>query len=83
MFSKIKGLFFKPKTTWGSLDDVGKEQILADLHQRVEALEEVYSILKKHLAEVTELCDKCNGKGCPKCNHTGYVKLKQLISWDL
>lgn len=83
MFKLIKSLFSRTSTTWGSLDYSGKEQIIASLFQRVEALEETCSALRDHLANVTEICDKCNGEGCIKCNHSGYVKLKQLIRWDL
>jgi len=83
MFSFLKSILSRPKTTWGSLDNVSKEQLIADLFQRVEVLEGACSALKAHLAEVTELCDKCYGQGCVKCNHTGHVKLKQLIRWDL
>ena len=56
-----------------------------ELFERVNTLETDVSLLIEELGEVATYCDKCDGRNaivqCFKCNGTGLVKRKQLITW--
>lgn len=52
--------------------------------ETLERLEEVENNIDLIIGEIGELaahCDKCESRGCTKCNGTGVVTRKQLFGW--
>lgn len=56
-----------------------------ELLERIESLETDRDMLIEELGDIASYCDKCDGGSvtdrCFKCNGTGVVRKKQLMSW--